>query len=43
MGCSCRRLREVKKAPASLYRGFKCVSEVQGIAERVSFDKPLVD
>jgi hypothetical protein len=28
MGCSRRRLREVKKAPASLYRGFKCVSEV---------------
>jgi hypothetical protein len=23
MGCSCRSLREVKKAPASLYRGFK--------------------
>jgi hypothetical protein len=23
---SCRTFREVKKAPASLYRGFKCVS-----------------
>jgi hypothetical protein len=23
MGCLCRRLREVKKAPASLYRGSK--------------------
>jgi hypothetical protein len=26
MGYSCRTFREVKKAPASLYRGFKCVS-----------------
>src|SRR5262245_41037928 len=26
MGYLCRTFREVKKAPASLYRGFKCVS-----------------
>jgi hypothetical protein len=25
-GSSCRTFHEVKKAPASLYRGFKCVS-----------------
>ena len=34
MSCSCRTFREVKKAPASLYRGFKCHSLVEGLRDR---------
>jgi hypothetical protein len=28
MGCSCRTFRELKKAPASAYRGFKWLSSL---------------